>query len=238
MEAVRLDNISKEFPAGSKMITVIDDVSCTIHSEQLTMLIGPSGCGKTTLISIMSGILSPSSGSILIFGSLLSSLSDREKVEFRRQHVGFIFQQFNLLPALTATENATLPLVAAGVPHDEASQRASDLLTRIGMGAHLSKRPNQLSGGQQQRIAIARALVHKPRLVVCDEPTASLDARTGQEVMEILQEVTDEQKGAVLVVTHDNRIYNFADRIIEMEDGKITADRQASLAGKGHDRQN
>lgn len=232
MEAVRLEHISKEFPAGGKSITVIDDVSCTIHSEQLTMLIGPSGCGKTTLISIMSGILSPSSGSVSVFGSPLSSLSDKEKVEFRRHHVGFIFQQFNLLPALTVAENAALPLVADGLPLQDSADRAAEILNRIGMGAHLAKRPNQLSGGQQQRVAIARALVHRPQLVVCDEPTASLDAKTGHEVMEILREVTNEQKGAVLVVTHDNRIYSFADRILEMEDGKIIADRQGAISSK------
>lgn len=226
-EAVTISNITKNFPLGEKRhITVIDDISCTIRKGELTMLVGPSGCGKTTLISIMSGILSPSAGSVEVMGTALTKLSDRKKVIFRREHIGFIFQQFNLLPALTATENASLPLIADGMKTAQANERAAAILREIDMGEHLDKHPRQLSGGQQQRVAIARALVHNPDLIVCDEPTASLDAKTGQQVMKILRKVADNPSRAVLVVTHDSRIYSFADRILEMNDGQIVGEHK------------
>jgi putative ABC transport system ATP-binding protein len=144
--------------------------------------------------------------------------------------VGFIFQQYNLLPALTAAENAAIPLVAAGMPMARAAGSASAILERIGMGAHRAKLPNQLSGGQQQRVAIARALVHAPRLIVCDEPTAALDAESGQTVLEILKDAALAPDRAVIVVTHDTRIYSFADRMASMEDGRICAIRTAPFA--------
>ena len=154
-------------------------------------------------------------------------MPDAEKVAFRRRTIGFIFQQYNLLPALTAAENAAIPLVAAGMPMARAVREAAVILERIGMGAHLGKLPNQLSGGQQQRVAIARACVHAPRLIVCDEPTAALDAETGQTVLEILKEATHAPDRAVIVVTHDARIYRFADRIATMDDGRIESIRSA-----------
>jgi putative ABC transport system ATP-binding protein len=154
-------------------------------------------------------------------------MSDAEKVAFRRNNIGFIFQQYNLLPALTAAENAAIPLVAAGIPLARATGAAAAILERIGLSAHLGKLPNQLSGGQQQRIAIARALVHAPRLIVCDEPTAALDAEAGQTVLEILKAAALGPDRAVIVVTHDTRIYRFADRIASMEDGRISAVRAA-----------
>jgi putative ABC transport system ATP-binding protein len=157
-------------------------------------------------------------------------MSDAEKVAFRRSNIGFIFQQYNLLPALTAAENAAIPLVAAGMPIGRAAGSAAVILERIGMGAHLAKLPNQLSGGQQQRVAIARALVHAPRLIVCDEPTAALDAESGQTVLEILKDAALASDRAVIVVTHDTRIYSFADRVASMEDGRIHAIRTAPLA--------
>jgi len=157
-------------------------------------------------------------------------MSDAEKVAFRRSNIGFIFQQYNLLPALTAAENAAIPLVAAGMPIARAAAPAAAILNRIGMGAHLGKLPNQLSGGQQQRVAIARALVHAPRLIVCDEPTAALDADSGQTVLEILKDAALAPDRAVIVVTHDTRIYRFADRIAAIEDGRIHAVRTAPFA--------
>jgi putative ABC transport system ATP-binding protein len=157
-------------------------------------------------------------------------MSDAAKVGFRRSNVGFIFQQYNLLPALTAAENAAIPLVAAGMPLARAAGSAAAILDRIGMGTHLGKLPSQLSGGQQQRVAIARALVHAPRLIVCDEPTAALDAESGQTVLEILKDAALAPDRAVIVVTHDTRIYSFADRIAAMEDGRIRAVRAAPFA--------
>jgi putative ABC transport system ATP-binding protein len=159
-----------------------------------------------------------------VVGERITSLRGRKAALFRRERLGFIFQQYNLLPALTAAENAAVPLVAAGVPLERAARRALDTLERIGMAEHASKLPNQLSGGQMQRVAIARALVHSPDVIVCDEPTAALDEQTGQTVMQILREIASDPKHAVLVVTHDNRVYHFADRIVTMNDGRVTGE--------------
>jgi putative ABC transport system ATP-binding protein len=227
--AVRCCGITKSFPGGNGVVEVLHGIDFEVPAGVLTMLVGPSGCGKTTLISIIAGILSPTKGTVETCGRLITTLPDAEKVAFRRKAIGFVFQQYNLLPALTAAENAAIPLVAAGMPMVSAVREASATLERIGMGEHLSKPPNQLSGGQQQRVAIARAFVHAPRLVVCDEPTAALDAETGQTVLEILKEAALAPGRAVIVVTHDTRIYRFADRIAAMEDGRIRSVRSAPL---------
>ena len=228
--AARCAGVTKAFPAGDGTVEVLHGIDFEVPAGELTMLVGPSGCGKTTLISIIAGILTPTSGEVEICGSAITQMSDAEKVAFRRRNVGFIFQQYNLLPALTAAENAAIPLVAAGTLMARAASSAAAILERIGMGEHLGKLPNQLSGGQQQRVAIARALVHNPRLIVCDEPTAALDAESGQTVLEILKGAALAPDRAVIVVTHDTRIYSFADRIASMEDGRIRAVRTASLA--------
>jgi len=228
--AVWCSGVTKSFPVGDGMVEVLHGIDFEVPAGELTMLVGPSGCGKTTLISIIAGILTPTSGEVEICGSPITRMSDAEKVAFRRSNVGFIFQQYNLLPALTVAENAAIPLVAAGVPMARAAGTAVAILKRIGMGAHLGKLPNQLSGGQQQRVAIARALVHAPRLIVCDEPTAALDAESGQTVLEILKDAALASDRAVIVVTHDTRIFSFADRIASMEDGRIRAVRTAPFA--------
>jgi putative ABC transport system ATP-binding protein len=228
--AVRCSGVTKSFPAGEGVVEVLRGIDFDVPAGELTMLVGPSGCGKTTLISIIAGILTPTGGEVEIYGTPITQMSDAEKVAFRRSNVGFIFQQYNLLPALTAAENAAIPLVAAGMPMARAAGSASAILERIGMGAHRAKLPNQLSGGQQQRVAIARALVHAPRLIVCDEPTAALDAESGQTVLEILKDAALASDRAVIVVTHDTRIYSFADRIASMEDGRIRAVRTAPFA--------
>jgi putative ABC transport system ATP-binding protein len=170
--AVRGRGITKSFPAGDGVVEVLHGIDFEgFLAGELTMLVGPSGCGKTTLISIIAGILSPTKGTLETCGRPILNLSDAEKVAFRRKAIGFVFQQYNLLPALTAAENAAIPLVADGIPMSSAAREAGAILARIGMGEHLNKLPNQLSGGQQQRVAIARAFVHAPRLIVCDEPT-------------------------------------------------------------------
>lgn len=222
--AATITNVVKDFPVDDEWLRVLYDINAELHMGELTMLVGPSGCGKTTLISIISGILSSTGGEVDILGHRLSQMSDREKVLFRRHNIGFIFQQYNLLPALTAAENAAMPLIAAGMPDEEAASQARLFLEKIGMEGQTEKMPRQLSGGQQQRVAIARALVHNPKLIVCDEPTAALDGKTGLAVMQILRDIANDKNRAVLIVTHDNRIYHFADRILEMSDGRIIGD--------------
>lgn len=224
--AAKIEHLNKDFPVGDDTVRVLHDISVDIRMGELTMLVGPSGCGKTTLISILSGILSATSGAITLLGSDLMAMRNNKKVLFRRKNIGFIFQQYNLLPALTAEENAAIPLLADGVPARKALPLARKILDDIGMKGQVEKLPRQLSGGQQQRIAIARALVHNPKLIVCDEPTAALDAKTGQAVMEILRTIANDQNRAVLIVTHDSRIYHFADRILEMSDGRIIGDHK------------
>lgn len=219
---IKARNICKDFPVGKNLQRVLFNVDVEINSGELTMLVGPSGCGKTTLISILSGILSASEGEVEVLGVKINEISDNEKTNFRLNNLGFIFQQYNLLPALTAAENAAIPLIARGENFKKAIKKSSQILAEIGIAGQENKKPSQLSGGQQQRVAIARALVHNPKIIICDEPTAALDAKTGKKVMEILKMHALKSGRAVLVVTHDNRIFDFANRIIEMEDGKIT----------------
>jgi putative ABC transport system ATP-binding protein len=213
--------MEKWFGDGDARIHVLKSVDLDVASGSMTFLVGPSGCGKTTLISAMTGLLTPDSGSVEVFGTAITALHGRELTELRGRITGFIFQQFNLLPALDAVENAAVPLLILGRTQQEANHRARALLERLGMAPHLRKFPAQLSGGQQQRVAIARALIHEPRVVVCDEPTASLDAEAGHAVMELLREIAVAPERAVVVVTHDTRIFGFADRIAHMSDGEI-----------------
>ncbi|MEQ1839819.1 MAG: ABC transporter ATP-binding protein, partial [Verrucomicrobiales bacterium] len=179
------------------------------------------GCGKTTLLSILCGTLKPDSGSVRVLDNTLTELSSHRLIQFRRKHIGFVFQQFNLIPTLDITENVTVPLLIGGMSHSQATRIAREALARVELGDKVKLRPNKLSGGQQQRVAIARALVHQPSIIVCDEPTSALDSETGHHIMEILDEVARDASRCVIVVTHDPRIISFADRIAEMEDGRI-----------------
>ncbi len=226
--ALAARNIEMEFGTGAARTKVLHGVDLSIAMGRLTMLIGPSGSGKTTLLSIMSGTLRPTRGDVDVMGGRITAMRDSEKVRFRRNRIGFIFQQYNLLPALTAAENAAVPLVTGGMNLKDAAAKGRRVLETLGMGPHADKMPRQLSGGQQQRVAIARAIIHSPALVVCDEPTAALDAETGRQVMDILKEASAATDRAVLVVTHDNRIFHYADRIVAMEDGRIVSDTDAA----------
>jgi putative ABC transport system ATP-binding protein len=219
--AVKCRDVIKSFESEAGLQRVLHGVDLDVKWGEMTMLVGPSGCGKTTLLSIVAGILSFDSGGVEVDGQDIAKMSDALRVSFRRKTLGFIFQQYNLLPALTAAENAAIPLVAGGMELSAAAKAAMPLLERLGMGEHAAKLPRQLSGGQQQRVAIARALVHEPKLVVCDEPTAALDATGGRTVMEMLRAASVRADRATLVVTHDHRIFDFADRIVRMEDGRI-----------------
>jgi len=220
--AVQARGISKWFGESEARIQALRQLDLDIGMGELAMLVGPSGCGKTTLISVIAGLLDASEGDLEVLGEQPSRMAEKQRILFRRQNLGFVFQQFNLLPALTAAENVAVPLFVAGWKRRPAVEKAAELLEELGMGDRMHAVPSQLSGGQQQRVAMARALVHDPRLVVCDEPTSALDAKAGHKVMELLAEVAVRPDRAVIVVTHDNRVLDFADTIAHMEDGRIT----------------
>jgi len=221
--AIRCISIVKDFGDGKERNRVLQGIDLRLAAGELTLLVGPSGCGKTTLVSIMAGILSPTGGEVELFGTRLSSLKASALVDFRLREVGFIFQQFNLLPTLTSAENAGLALAAAGASRKAATAAGAAMLAKLGMAAKVKLLPSQLSGGEQQRVAIARALAPGPRLVVCDEPTSALDAASGHAVMKLLRELAVQPGRAVVVVTHDSRIHEFADHIVDMEDGRLVA---------------
>jgi putative ABC transport system ATP-binding protein len=220
--AVQCHAIRKSFGTGETQIEVLRGIDFAAEQGEMTFLVGPSGCGKTTLISVIAGLLDASAGEVELFGERLARMSAKQQILFRRANLGFVFQQYNLLPALTAAENAAVPLLAAGLSHAKAVKRAKEMLDRLGMGPRVDNYPKTLSGGQQQRVALARSLVHEPRLIVCDEPTAALDHKTGENVMQLLASSAVHPDRAVLVVTHDNRVFHFADRIAHMNDGLIT----------------
>jgi len=200
---------------------VLNHTDFEARAGEMTLLVGPSGCGKTTLISILSAMLRADEGDVTVFGTDLKALSGRALSRFRGETVGFVFQQFNLLPALDAAENAAVPLIVHGMSSGRARRRASELLDRLGLAENMNKFPRELSGGQQQRVAIARALVHDPKFIVCDEPTASLDGASGNAVMNLLRSHAVRPDRAAIVVTHDERIFRFADRIAFMADGRV-----------------
>jgi len=228
--AVLAEGITKWFGEGDAKVQALRGLDLEIGMGELAMLVGPSGCGKTTLISIIAGLLDASDGDLEVLGARPNEMTRQEQILFRRKNLGFVFQQFNLLPTLTAAENVAVPLFIAGANRRQAIEQASDLLNELGLGDRLSHLPRDLSGGQQQRVAIARALIHDPRLVVCDEPTSALDAKTGHLVMELFSEVAVSPDRALVVVTHDSRIYQFADTIARMEDGRvIDVDRGQSI---------
>jgi putative ABC transport system ATP-binding protein len=222
--AISVRDVARDFIAGQQTIRVLHGIDLDVAPGELTYLVGESGSGKTTLISIMCGILWPTEGSVEVFGTPIYGLSDNDLVRFRLENIGFIFQQYNLIPAIDAASNAAVPLIARGMDRQEARERAVAMMEKLNIANQADKLPNQLSGGQQQRIAIARALVHEPRLVVCDEPTAALDATSGRRVMDLLRDVALAEDRACIIVTHDNRIFDLADRILVLEDGRITHD--------------
>jgi len=230
--AVVCRQVVKTFGGGEDAVKVLRGVDFDVPVGEMTFLVGPSGCGKTTLLSVIAGLLNPSGGSLAVLGTEMAEIKGARAVEFRRKNLGFVFQQFNLLPALTAAENAAVPLLAAGWKRKTAVEKGAALLDELGLGHRAKALPNTLSGGQQQRVAFARALIHEPKLIVCDEPTSALDAETGHYVMELLRKIAVRPERAVLVVTHDNRIFPFADRIAHMNDGLV--ERVESSTGGTH----
>ena len=236
--AVHVRGVTRDFGSGDAVARALRGVDLDVPHGELLMLVGPSGCGKTTLVSIIAGTLQPTGGDVQVFGKDLVAMSPAARVRFRRANVGFIFQSFNLLPALTAVENAAVPLIIAGGSRARALPAAAALLDRLGLGSRLTNLPSELSGGQQQRVAIARALVHEPRLLICDEPTSALDAENGRITMELISGLAVRPDRVVIVVTHDQRVYPYADRIATMEDGQIVsieARRRGEIGAPSHD---
>ena len=221
--AVFCKSVTKSYVTGPTKVMALRGVDLEVRQGELLMLVGPSGCGKTTLISVVAGILDHDEGECLVFQRDLRGMGQTKKTRYRGQNVGFVFQAYNLLPTLTALENVSVPLLILGVVRKEAHERAKDILEQVGLADRMFASPAQLSGGQQQRVAIARALIHGPKLIVCDEPTSALDAETGHRVMEVLRDSALSSERALIIVTHDNRIFNFADRIARMEDGRIVS---------------
>ena len=224
--AIHCQGVEKSYGSGGERVRALRGLDLEARYGELLMIEGPSGCGKTTLLSIICGILQTDKGAVELLGANLSEMSDQALTAFRSTQVGFIFQQFNLIPTLTARENVAIPLILNGHPYASSQKRAAEMLARIGLNDRANRYPSELSGGQQQRVAISRALVHDPRLVICDEPTSALDAASGLATMRLLREAALASDRCVVVVTHDSRIFEFADRIVSMEDGEVTATRE------------
>lgn len=220
-KTIACKNIKKSFSNGGKPIEVLHGVTMEAYANEMIMLMGPSGSGKTTLISIIGGILSPSSGECLILGKSINDLPTAEKTSFRGKNIGFLFQHFTLVPTLNSLENAAIPILCTGGSRAYAFEKARAILSTIGLEHALYKTPAQLSGGEQQRVAIARAFINDPKILLCDEPTSFLDIERGTQIMEILKKFQVANQCTIIVVTHDVRIVPFSDRIINIEDGVI-----------------
>jgi putative ABC transport system ATP-binding protein len=222
MSIIVADQLAKVYGAGEAAVTALDHVSLAVNPGEFVAIMGPSGCGKSTLLHLLGGLDRPTSGHVIIDGHNLEDLSDAALTQLRRRKMGFVFQFFNLIPVLNATENAALPLVLDGRPVAQAHPQARGWLEKVGLNDRLHHRPDQLSGGQQQRVAIARALVNDPALILCDEPTGNLDSRASDEIAGVLRQASNDWGRAVVMVTHDPRIAAYADRIVFLKDGRIT----------------
>jgi putative ABC transport system ATP-binding protein len=219
-------DIVKELGRGAAKVRALKGVSLSLNPGELTLLMGPSGSGKTTLLSILGCILAPSSGELSIADQSTDGLSAEELADLRRQHIGFIFQSYNLFPTLTALENVRIALDVRGQKGFAAANRAEDCLKDVGLGHRLRNYPGNMSGGEQQRVAVARAIATSPSIVLADEPTAALDSENGHAVMALLARIAREQNRSVLAVTHDPRTLGYADRVIRIEDGKIVGEER------------
>ena len=219
--SMQATGVWKLYASGTSTVEAVRGVDVTLKVGEMVAIMGPSGCGKTTLLNVLSGIDVPSAGEVSVDGKPLFGVSDNERTTMRSNYLGFIFQDFNLLPVLSAVENVELPLLLLGVAASEARSRAMQALTDVGLAERSQHRPAELSGGQQQRVAIARAVVHRPAVILCDEPTGNLDSKTSEEVLALLKRINEEHQTTFLIVTHDARIADLCDRVLQMADGLI-----------------
>ncbi len=219
--ALQVDQITKRFGSGTTQVTAVREVSLTVAPGEIVLIMGPSGSGKTTLLSMLGALLKPTEGTIRLNGTVISALAENRLPDIRLRQFGFIFQDFNLLSALTALENVALVAQLAGLKNGAARKKAAALLTELGLAERLTFLPEKLSGGEKQRVAIARALVNDPALILADEPTANLDSKIGHEIMRLLRQIAKEERRSVVIVSHDQRIKDIADRVLWLEDGQF-----------------
>jgi putative ABC transport system ATP-binding protein len=231
MSIIRTENLTKIYGSGETAVTALDHINIQVREGEFVAVMGPSGCGKSTLLHLLGGLDRSTDGKVIIAGTSLAEMKDDDLTRLRRQKIGFVFQFYNLIPVLTALENASLPVTLDGVKPAEARKRAIEWLERFGLADRLTNRPDQLSGGQQQRVAVARALVAEPALILADEPTGNLDTRSGDEIASLLRDVTKKYGRTVVMVTHDPRIAAYADRIIFLKDGKVVDETNLDRRG-------
>lgn len=222
---VECKNITKNFKTGTTELQILRGINLTAYENELILLMGPSGSGKSTLLSIIGGIMNQTSGECLVLNKSINQLPEEEKTRFRGKNIGFLFQNFNLIPTLNNIENAALPLILNGWDEDRAMEESAQLLEKMGLDEQRYRNPRDISGGEQQRVAIARACIHKPKIMLCDEPTSFLDHERGKQVMSLLHDIKKENACTLIVVTHDPRILEFGDRILHIEDGVIINDQ-------------
>ncbi|MBI3972247.1 MAG: ABC transporter ATP-binding protein [Chloroflexi bacterium] len=228
MAVIETVNLTKVYGHAETAVTALDHVNMVMQAGEFVAVMGPSGCGKSTLLHLIGGLDRPTEGCVRLEGRDTSRLSDTQLTELRRRKLGFVFQFFNLMPVLSALDNAALPLLLDGARPEHARAKAAEWLHRMGLGARLSHRPRELSGGQQQRVALARALVAEPLVILADEPTGNLDTRASDEVVGLLRQIADEAGRSVLMVTHDPRLAAYADRIAFLKDGRIVDETRLS----------
>jgi len=218
---IRVRGLTKEFRLGKTLVRALKGVSLDIYRGEYLSIMGPSGSGKSTLFNLVGGLDRPTSGEVEVAGCDLTKLTSRQLAYFRGNHIGYVFQSYNLLPAYSAVANVAMPLLFSGKPYPEAVRRAEEILGRVGLGHRLHHRPDELSGGQQQRVAIARALANSPAIILADEPTGNLDLHTGEEIIQLLHRLSKETGVTVITATHDHKMLDVSDRILWLKDGDI-----------------
>ena len=219
--AIQVKNLYKIFRVGNEKVRALNGVDLTIYKGEFCAIVGTSGSGKSTMLNMLAGLEKPTKGEVIVAGEHLEKMNENQLVKFRREHVGFIFQSFNLLGTMNAIENVALPLTFRGVDKKIREAKAVEMLKLVGLPKHMKHRPNEMSGGQQQRVGVARALVLDPEIIFADEPTGNLDSKTSAEVLGLMRKVVTEKNQTMVMVTHDNHLAGFADRIFHIIDGKI-----------------